>query len=150
METTSRSPIDQGNGDNESNYRVPRMDSPKFEGSYEKWPDFSDAFKSEVHNNRRFTDSEKLMYLRSCLLGKFCHLCKSSYFTQYCEKLVNAPVTEHINLIKRANLCFNCLKSNHAVEDCRSTRCKTCNKKHHSLLHIENEKIANPIHVNAI
>lgn len=41
-----------------------------FGGSYEKWPGFSDTFVSSVHNNKRYSDLQKLVYLRSCLTGK--------------------------------------------------------------------------------
>ena len=313
--------IDVGFIGSESNYRIPKADLPKFEGSYEKWPGFSDTFKSAVHNSTKFSDAEKLMYLRSCLVGKaaekieslettsanyqvawgileryyddpaaiinnriralfeltpcqnasasalgdildnatkhyralqalnkpfleafpiylvlskldhqtrikwkeqtqndsspsmtklldflhsrrkvlethrtnknersdnfaknnskafasqnssnrqtyaltknipsnssyatqfkaFCHLCKGSHFTQYCEQLTNATVNERINIVKKANLCFNCLKSNHRIEDCKSTHCKSCNKKHHSLLHFEKENTNQSTYVN--
>ncbi|XP_033212131.1 uncharacterized protein LOC117169734 [Belonocnema kinseyi] len=287
----------------ESNYRIPRADLPKFEGSHEKWPGFSDTFKSAIHNSNKFSESEKLMYLRSCLQGKtaekieslettaanyqvawsilekyyddpvaiienriralfelsscqnasasslgeildnatkhyralealnkpfldsfpiylfvskldhqsrikwkeetqgnsspkmselldflhsrrkiletykpnksekmdqhdknknrrthannenhnshsyatqykaLCHLCKGSHYTQYCEKLVNSSVTVQINIIKKATLCFNCLKSNHRVEDCKSDHSKNCSKKHHTILHLETNQI---------
>ena len=313
--------LNTGFAGNDSHYRIPKADLPKFEGSYEKWPGFSDTFKSAVHNNSKFSDSDKLMYLRSCLLGKaaekieslectsanyqvawsilekyyddpaavinnriralfdlapcqnlsasalgnvldnatkhyralealnkpfleafpiylivskldhqsrikwkevsqgnssptmsnlleflhsrrkvletdqvnkiektdqcgknnlrgfnnpnktnprnyafknnnlassyatqfklFCHLCKGSHFTQNCEQLTSATTSERINIVKRANLCFNCLKSNHRLEDCRSSHCKTCNKRHHSLLHFESEKsIQSTNHIN--
>ena len=64
----------------------------------------------------------------------FCHLCKGSHFTQYCERLVKTTVPERSNIVKKAYLCFNCLKSNHTMEECRSSRCK-----HYSLLHVESE-----------
>jgi hypothetical protein len=36
-------------------------------------------------------------------------------------------------------LCLNCLRNNHATSACRNTtKCRYCNKKHNSLLHIEN------------
>ena len=80
----------------------------------------------------------------------FCHLCKGSHFTQYCERLVKETVPERSNIVKKANLCFNCLKSNHTMEECRSSRCKLCDKKHHSLLHVENEISLAATHVHAI
>jgi hypothetical protein len=42
-------------------------------------------------------------------------------------------------------LCLNCLRNNHTTSDCRNTaKCRNCNKKHHSLLHIENNQTENP------
>jgi hypothetical protein len=41
-------------------------------------------------------------------------------------------------------LCLNCLRNNHTTSDCRNTaKCRNCNKKHHSLLHIENTQTEN-------
>ena len=54
----------------ETNYRILQAESPKFEGSYEQWPVFCDTFKAVVHNNSKFTNAEKLMYLRPCVKGK--------------------------------------------------------------------------------
>ncbi|CAK9796643.1 hypothetical protein ANTQUA_LOCUS828 [Anthophora quadrimaculata] len=50
--------------------KLPIMYLPKFSGSYEAWPDFADAFRSAVHENPNFRDTQKLIYLRSCLTGK--------------------------------------------------------------------------------
>ncbi|XP_076235095.1 uncharacterized protein LOC143179667 [Calliopsis andreniformis] len=50
--------------------KLPTMHLPKFSGSYEAWPGFSDAFRSAVHENPSFRDTQKLIYLRSCLTGK--------------------------------------------------------------------------------
>lgn len=38
---------------------------PKFDGKYEDWPGFSDAFKAAVHNNTRLSNVDKLIYLKS-------------------------------------------------------------------------------------
>ena len=80
----------------------------------------------------------------------FCHLFKGSHFIQYCERLVKAIVPGRSNIVKKANLCFNCLKCYHTMEECRSSRCKLCDKKHHSLLRVENENSLTATHVHAI
>ena len=55
---------------NDSHIKLPAMHLPQFGGSYESWPGFSDSFKSAVHDNPSFRDTQKLIYLRSCLSGK--------------------------------------------------------------------------------
>lgn len=40
---------------------------PSFDGSYEKWPEFKDAFVCNVHENSSLTDSSKLKLLQSFL-----------------------------------------------------------------------------------
>ncbi|XP_051156766.1 uncharacterized protein LOC127278879 [Leptopilina boulardi] len=294
------------------NVKLPALNLPSFSGSYEKWPGFSDVFKSSVHKEKRYTDAQKLVYLRSCLSDKaadkieslettdanyqvawkilekyyddptlvinnhiksffelpnchnasasslgdllnnvtkhralealnrpflqafpiyavtlkldpqtrlkwkehmqsnnnptmeelleflhcrekvlevnkvgnkhdkqeknlprkdnnpqrncnrpnqqsnanrvasyhtthkppFCNVCKESHFTKSCEKLVNVNLAKHLEIVKNLNLCTNCLRSNHTVENCKSVLCKTCNKKHHTLLHEDDKKKA--------
>lgn len=40
--------------------------------------------------------------------------------------------------MKSKGLCLNCLRGKHLAKDCISRNCKICNKRHNSLLHIEN------------
>ena len=61
-----------------------------------------------------------------------CVFCKGPHPTYSCE-----TVTDHqkrVDVVKRDNLCFNCL-SHHKVSQCQSRfRCKKCGKKHHTTL----------------
>lgn len=41
--------------------------------------------------------------------------------------------------MKSNGICMNCLKAGHFVKQCKSLHhCKTCQKPHHTLLHIDN------------
>ncbi|UYV80693.1 hypothetical protein LAZ67_19001416, partial [Cordylochernes scorpioides] len=65
-----------------------------------------------------------------------CLLCKNSHPIFKCDKFHKSSLLERWNIIKTNNLCFNCLRSNHRVTSCKFTmHCKSCNKKHHTLLH---------------
>lgn len=55
-----------------------------------------------------------------------CYLCKGEHFTQDCEKLTNASVSERSEMIKKAHPCFNCLEPNHLSSECLSSHCKEC------------------------
>lgn len=47
-------------------------------------------------------------------------------------------------LVKSNNGCINCLSFMHQTSRCKSqSRCKVCNKKHHSFLHFDNKPISN-------
>ncbi|KAL0840413.1 hypothetical protein ABMA28_015670 [Loxostege sticticalis] len=39
--------------------------------------------------------------------------------------------------VKSFKLCTNCLGNNHTVTNCRSSHCKYCKGKHHTILHID-------------
>ncbi|CAL1671875.1 unnamed protein product [Lasius platythorax] len=42
-------------------------------------------------------------------------------------------------MVKSLVLCYNCLRPNHLVNECKSGTCKKCKRKHHTLLYFENE-----------
>lgn len=50
-----------------SNIKLPTINLPTFNGSYETWLGFSDTFKSIVHDNDTIPATQKLHYLKSCL-----------------------------------------------------------------------------------
>ncbi len=65
-----------------------------------------------------------------------CHVCKSSHRTFECDELKSKSPQERHNLVKKLNLCQNCLSKGHTVVACKSKySCSTCNRRHHSLLH---------------
>jgi len=49
--------------------KLPTMNLPTFDGSYEHWLNFYDSFTALVHNNTTLPDIQKLYYLRSSLKG---------------------------------------------------------------------------------
>ncbi|XP_017763967.1 PREDICTED: uncharacterized protein LOC108553538 [Eufriesea mexicana] len=50
--------------------KLPKLKLPEFNGSYEKWISFKDAFTSLIHNETSLDAVQKLQYLRSCLTGE--------------------------------------------------------------------------------
>nr|CAI5865611.1 unnamed protein product [Callosobruchus analis] len=67
-----------------------------------------------------------------------CRLCKGVHFIQGCDNFLKMAIHERIKEVKRMHLCINCLRANHFAEQCKSkTNCRTCNKRHNSLLHLE-------------
>ncbi|XP_055916401.1 uncharacterized protein LOC129949150 [Eupeodes corollae] len=49
--------------------RLPRIDLPKFDGSYTNWRAFHDRFQALVHKNATLEDIDKLHFLQTCLIG---------------------------------------------------------------------------------
>lgn len=45
--------------------KLPTLTLPVFDGEYEKWMSFKDAFTSLIHDNRKLTAIQKFQYLRS-------------------------------------------------------------------------------------
>nr|XP_029725335.1 uncharacterized protein LOC115265199 [Aedes albopictus] len=65
-----------------------------------------------------------------------CPCCGSDHAIYKCEEFRRMCVSDRYNKVKTGGLCFNCLRRGHRTVDCKSEQsCKTCRRKHHSLLH---------------
>ena len=54
----------------EARIKLPTLNLPRFEGSYEGWTEFVDSFDGIVHSNVTLTPSQKLQYLKSAVHGE--------------------------------------------------------------------------------
>ena len=64
---------------------------------------------------------------------KSCTFCKSTtHLTSKCDVITDTQ--KRITIVKKENLCFNCL-GHHRISQCQSKyRCKLCKRKHHTSL----------------
>ena len=69
---------------------------------------------------------------RNCIVCR-----KSRHPLHLCDKFKQLPVQKRIDAIKNAKLCYNCLRS-HKGNVCNFSNCSIYNKRHNSLLHIDN------------
>ena len=59
-----------------------------------------------------------------------CAYCEGSHYSASCDKV--KAISDRKDILTKAGKCFNCLRPNHKVKDCRSTRtCRFCNRRHH-------------------
>lgn len=65
-----------------------------------------------------------------------CLNCGESHYINQCNRLLTLNPVARIRVIKRLGLCLNCMGSNHILPNCRSSNCRLCKGKHHTLLHI--------------
>lgn len=66
-----------------------------------------------------------------------CIACKIGRHPLYlCDKFKQLPVSQRIELVRNAKICFNCFRSHPAVV-CRFSNCTTCKKRHNTLLHVD-------------
>ncbi|XP_043461792.1 uncharacterized protein LOC122506254 [Leptopilina heterotoma] len=69
-------------------------------------------------------------------ISKCCTLCQGQHFISYCSQFKKLKVAERSSKIQSLGLCYNCLRGNHKLNDCPSTkRCFVCSGKHHTFLH---------------
>ncbi|UYV63214.1 hypothetical protein LAZ67_2003462 [Cordylochernes scorpioides] len=68
---------------------------------------------------------------------KKCLLCKLRHKLNQCNEFRQMSIQNRIGYVKQNQLCSNCLRGNHSVENCKITnRCFHCNRNHHTLLHV--------------
>lgn len=65
-----------------------------------------------------------------------CPSCKQAHSISQCESFLKLTPNNRLDFVKKNQLCINCLRGGHLAKDCRSSLCKTCAKRHHSLLHL--------------
>ena len=69
-----------------------------------------------------------------------CLICNSSDHSAawLCQRFKDMPVHERRRTCQRLFLCFNCISRGHLVAQCsRASRCRKCQRSHHTLLHQE-------------
>lgn len=72
-----------------------------------------------------------------------CHCCNGDHLIYKCGQFKELNVSSRYAKVKQAGLCFNCLRRGHRTVDCNSDKfCKSCKRKHHSLLHDEKSSSA--------
>ncbi|XP_043474382.1 uncharacterized protein LOC122506332 [Leptopilina heterotoma] len=66
-----------------------------------------------------------------------CSCCDGSHYIVVCEKFRELSPPARRELVITQKLCFNCL-GKHSAHQCQSSkRCRDCNGKHHTMIHIK-------------
>ncbi|XP_030755482.1 uncharacterized protein LOC115881899 [Sitophilus oryzae] len=81
-----------------------------------------------------------------------CVICKQTHKITICDKFLSlSPKTRYAEA-KKHKLCANCLGAGHSYQTCTTENlCMVCNKKHHVLLHFENNKSTdNPVQEKSV
>lgn len=74
-----------------------------------------------------------------------CTYCTKGHYLCHCTDFAQLDVDQRRTFVKSNNLCFNCLVKGHSIKNCRqNTACRTCKRKHHTLLH-QNQFIAKAV-----
>ena len=75
-----------------------------------------------------------------------CGYCDDDHHVSKCETIKDVSVEERWKWATKTRLCFSCLKPLHSIKDCKRRRCNKdgCPKRHHPLLHKEEQRLAEP------
>ncbi|UYV82904.1 hypothetical protein LAZ67_22001338 [Cordylochernes scorpioides] len=67
-----------------------------------------------------------------------CFLCQQEHGIYLCPTFLDMEPLERRKKVKQLKLCFNCLRNNQSVNQCRSEfKCRKCQGKHNTLIHID-------------
>ncbi|XP_076810887.1 uncharacterized protein LOC143453439 [Clavelina lepadiformis] len=110
----------------EKTNRVPKTRNLKTSRSY--------TSQAAVERSERKVDNLEISTRRS---NKNCIVCQGEHPIWRCDQFQKKSIQDRRRLVRNSGLCFNCLGAGHRSTDCKMTKkCKTCNKSHHSLLHV--------------
>lgn len=101
-------------------------------------PMVKSSIQKSYHTNSNKGHSTTLTHLTMNEADE-CALCKQAHRIHACKVFKDLPVESRRNEAKRLNLCYNCLGSNHKIVKCTSRTCKYCAKRHHTLLHTNDQ-----------
>jgi hypothetical protein len=78
-----------------------------------------------------------------------CTMCKESHILFKCGQFLKLQTKQRFDNVNTSRLCFNCLQVNRQNHACSNQTRKTCDKRHHKLLHFESptqstDKFATP------
>lgn len=66
-----------------------------------------------------------------------CYFCKGSHTLNKCPEFTSKSPKDRVSFVKQNKLCLNCLHHSHSLQNCTSSfKCRTCNGRHHSLIHV--------------
>ena len=89
-------------------------------------------------NTRENQTSHKSVKSYQTTVNLSCPFCESSHLLFQCKKFKSLKIDDRRQQASNISVCFNCLKKGHAAVDCKSPHvCHFCQKKHHSLLHMD-------------
>lgn len=89
------------------------------------------------------TSTASVLKTKTATASTPCPLCKESHYFSICPQFVRGNPTERRALAKQHRRCFNCLSQNHSVNACKSKySCRICNRKHHTMLHVNSDSSA--------
>ncbi|XP_059062702.1 uncharacterized protein LOC131855445 [Achroia grisella] len=75
-----------------------------------------------------------------------CSYCNETHSISSCPDFLQKSLEERMKIANDKHWCFNCLKPSHQLKNCTSIfSCRTCKRKHHTLLHRDKTIESNPI-----
>ena len=90
---------------------------------------------------KRYKPEVKVLTINNQNKQRGCAACNRDHFIGTCSLYGSKSIEQKLQIIRRSQLCFNCLKPNHTSENCRNSGCTKCGRKHHTTIHREKERV---------
>jgi hypothetical protein len=91
---------------------------------------------NKIHINPKSKASVKTTHIT--VNTSRCPLCENQHKLNACPSFLSLSIEDRIKQARTHKLCLNCLRENHVAKNCfTKSCCRECNKRHHSLLHLE-------------
>lgn len=100
---------------------------------------FAATDKRDQHSqSKSCSDTESSNIHTASVLNK-CPFCNDPHSITKCQDFLNKSLDDRMTIAQQKNWCYNCLKPSHQLKNCNSIfSCRTCKRKHHTLLHRDN------------
>ncbi|XP_046141252.1 uncharacterized protein LOC123987702 [Osmia bicornis bicornis] len=97
-----------------------------------------------TQGSRKIFHASTLPRTNSKVASFNCTLCSGPHFISKCPKFLAKSSSDRRAEVRRLYLCFNCM-GRHKFKSCTSNgRCRTCQGRHHSLLHFDPSQTPQP------
>lgn len=79
-----------------------------------------------------------------------CPKCNQSHNLYVCPQFLALSVNERMSLLPNYKICYNCFRQGHLSNQCKKPGCKTCKRKHHTLIHNSDYKLKHGVNNSTI
>ncbi|XP_073841380.1 uncharacterized protein [Musca autumnalis] len=98
--------------------------------------------------SKKWSSSGRSALVASATPSSTCAFCDSQdHYITGCPGSGNLSPSIRFKEAKKLQLCLNCLKKGHMLKKCKSSRCRICSSKHHSMLHMDNVTSDTSVHL---
>jgi len=87
------------------------------------------------------TSRVKVSHLSRCNVAsqEQCPLCKGTHRLYQCSNFIRMSPLQRYDYAKQIRACYNCLEPYSQSHICSTHACHVCNKRHHTLLHVNTQ-----------
>ncbi|KAH8337105.1 hypothetical protein KR074_011099, partial [Drosophila pseudoananassae] len=95
------------------------------------------AYAPGAHvGRRRGANNSRSSFIVTNSLPSTCALCGGwSHIMSACRRFLSMPPEIRLGEARRLGLCRKCLQTGHHMRECLAASCRSCGRRHHSLLH---------------